>query len=271
MALFRRDRKRDHPPAAGAPTPAPIAHVVPLRATPDHRTPDPVHMARPPEQQPGQPTWPEPAQPPGTAVAPTGEFGPPPVMNPPPPPFLASLQDPDPAAGPTPPRGFDAMAEAVLGNDGPPGPLAEPTAGIHEAVRAGRTTAAAELATRTLAQASATWGPLHPDVLRLRELSAYIAYLAGDPAHAFHLSLDLARIHHRAHAPEAAYGNLQSAATAWRAVRDPHQGLELGHSLIALWTELAAAQGPAAADLEQLHKAHTRMTRLTARAHDNNA
>ncbi|MEU0069669.1 tetratricopeptide repeat protein [Streptomyces sp. NPDC006332] len=226
---------------------------------------------------------------PGTVTAPTGVFGPPPVMDtspasPTPPPSRAPLLAPepaddlglDPAPKPTPPRGFDAVAEAVLG-DGPltapgddaaPALLAEPMGRINEEVKAGRTDAAAELAEHTVAQASQTLGPEHPEVLRLRELTAYIAYLADDPVRAFRLSLDLAHVHHRAQDAEAAYGNVQSAFTAWRAVRDPREGLDLGHALIALWTELAAEEGPAADDAEQLEKAHARMGRLTDRAGD---
>ncbi|MFI8192954.1 tetratricopeptide repeat protein [Streptomyces sp. NPDC085946] len=179
---------------------------------------------------------------------------------------------PEPDPKPTPARGFDAVAEAVLG-DGPPTAggaapalLAEPVGRINEAVKAGRIDTAARLAEDTVAQASETLGPEHPEVLRLRELSAYIAYLAGDPVRAFRLSLDLAGIHRRAGDAEAAYGNVQSAATAWRAVRDPLLGLELGGELIGLWTGLTAEDGPAADDIEQLESARARMGRLTARA-----
>ncbi|MFI7350505.1 tetratricopeptide repeat protein [Streptomyces sp. NPDC049936] len=180
--------------------------------------------------------------------------------------------DPDPK--PTPARGFDAVAEAVLG-DGPltapgdstvPALLAQPTARINEAVKEGRTQDAALLAHEAVAEASQTLGPEHPEVLRLRELTAYIAYLSGDPDRAFRLSLDLARIHRRAGDAEAAYGNVQSAATAWRAVRDPERGMELGQDLVGLWDELAAEEGPAAEDAEQLESARTRMGRLADRA-----
>ncbi|MCX5368690.1 tetratricopeptide repeat protein [Streptomyces sp. NBC_00103] len=182
--------------------------------------------------------------------------------------------DPDPGFKPTPARGFDAVAEAVLGDDprtlhgdgGTPALLAEPLARINEAVRAGRTDTAAALAERTVHEASATLGPEHPEVLRLRELTAYIAYLAGDPLRSFHTSLDLARIHRRTPDAEAAYGNVQSAATAWRAVRDPLQGLNLGTELLGLWTELTTEEGPAADDVEELESARARMLRLAERA-----
>ncbi|WP_405967687.1 tetratricopeptide repeat protein [Streptomyces sp. NBC_00015] len=182
--------------------------------------------------------------------------------------------DPDPGFKPTPARGFDAVAEAVLGDDprtlhgdgDTPALLAEPLARINEAVRAGRTDTAAALAERTVHEASATLGPEHPEVLRLRELTAYIAYLAGDPLRSFHTSLDLARIHRRTPDAEAAYGNVQSAATAWRAVRDPLQGLNLGTELLGLWTELTTEEGPAADDVEELESARARMLRLAERA-----
>ncbi|WP_167458140.1 tetratricopeptide repeat protein [Streptomyces ardesiacus] len=243
---------------------------------------------------------PEPAggTPPGTVAPPTGVFGPPPVMDtgtagvpedPEPRPMPTPAPRPTPAAPdlgprpdpyadpdpkPTPARGFDAVAEAVLG-DAPltapgdattPALLAEPTARINEAVKEGRTQDAARLAEHTAAEASDTLGPEHPEVLRLRELTAYIAYLSGDPDRAFRLSLDLARIHRRAGDAEAAYGNVQSAATAWRGVRDPARGLELGHDLVGLWDELAAEDGPAAEEAEELESVRARMGRLTARA-----
>ncbi|MFC7513216.1 hypothetical protein ACFQV4_36785 [Streptomyces thermocarboxydus] len=130
--------------------------------------------------------------------------------------------DPDPR--PTPPRGFDAVAEAVLGDEpaAPAGsPLADPMERINEAVRAGRIDTAARLADETLEHAAQTLGAEHPEVLRLRELTAYIAYLVGEPVRAFRLSLDLAVACRRAGDEEAAYGNVRSAATAWRGARSP--------------------------------------------------
>jgi hypothetical protein len=177
-------------------------------------------------------------------------------------------EDSDPK--PAPVREFDAVAEAVLDtpeeDGGAASPFAEPMSRINEAVKLGRIQEAAEMAELTVAQATAVLGPLHPEVLKLRELTAYIAYLAGDALRSFHVSLDLAGVRHRLRDERAAYGSIQSAAAAWRAVRDPLQGLHLGRDLIAVWTDLAADGGPAADDLEQLEKARTRMTRLTERA-----
>ncbi|MET9351628.1 tetratricopeptide repeat protein [Streptomyces sp. NPDC006617] len=216
---------------------------------------------------------PEPEAAPGATPTPTPT--PAPTPAPAPAPASKSVPDPyfDPDPKPTPARGFDAVAEAVLG-DAPltapgdataPALLAEPTARINESVKEGRTEAAARLAEQTVAEASRTLGPEHAEVLRLRELTAYIAYLSGDPDRAFQLSLDLARIHRRSGDAEAAYGNVQSAATAWRAVRDAARGLELGNDLVGLWSELAAEDGPAAEDAEQLESVRTRMGRLTER------
>ncbi|RRQ69400.1 hypothetical protein CQW39_36010 [Streptomyces griseofuscus] len=175
-------------------------------------------------------------------------------------------------ATPTPPRGFDAVAEEVLG-DGPVTEtvegaelLTEPMTRINEAVRAGRIEDAAELVERTVEEAVTVLGADHTEVLHLRELAAYIAYLAGEPVRACRLSLDLAGLRRTARDTDAAYGNVQSAATAWRAVRDPEEGLRLGRDLIDLWADLAAQPGPAADDPRPLESARARMLRLADRA-----
>lgn len=172
-----------------------------------------------------------------------------------------------------PVREFDSVAEAVLAPQSgsvPPGggggPIAEPLARINGAVKEGRIEEAARMAEQAVAEAAATLGPDHPDVLRLHELIAYIAYLAGDALRSFRLSLHMARLRHRLGDPRGAYGNVQSAAAAWRAVRDPLRGLQVGRDLIGVWTELAAGEGPAADDLDQLEKARSRMGRLAERA-----
>ncbi|MET9828957.1 tetratricopeptide repeat protein [Streptomyces sp. NPDC006385] len=250
-------------------TPEPVRDAVPGAFPPPlgEFGPPPLMDASP---QPGEAPRPDRVVPasqptPTSCSAPTSR----PTSTPTPTPTPATDFDPDPK--PTPPRGFDAVAEAVLG-DGPSttaadtSPFAEQMTRINEAVATGRTAEAAELAERTVAEASAVLGPEHAEVLRMRELAAYIAYLAGDAAHAFRLSFDVARTHHRARDAEAAYGSLHGAATAWRAVRDPALGLELGRDLIGLWTDLTAEGGPAAEDIEELESARARMDRLTARA-----
>ncbi|MFG3260716.1 tetratricopeptide repeat protein [Streptomyces bobili] len=293
---------------AEAPLASPVERAEAAVPPEPTRQDKPTHFLRREQSAPVEPVEPQDGIP-GAAAAPTGVFGPPPVMDripedarphplphpipepiprlspysspdPLPLPLLAPEAalgfDPEPDTKPTPARGFDAVAEAVLGDDprslpgvdGAPALLGEPMARINEAVRAGRTDTAAALAERTVTEASATLGPEHPEVLRLRELAAYIAYLAGDPVRSFHLSLDLARIHHGNRDAEASYGNVQSAATAWRAVRDPFQGLNLGTELLTLWTELVTEGGPAAEDAEELESATSRMTRLARRARD---
>ncbi|MFF3452154.1 hypothetical protein ACFYXJ_34000 [Streptomyces sp. NPDC002667] len=245
-------------PVVSAPTgafgPAPVTG-----ATPEQK-PAPEAQAPAPEPKPApEAQAPAPERKPVSAMEALSLLGP----------------EPEPDPKPTPARGFDAVAEAVLGA-GPQGPaperdpasafLAEPVARINEAVKMGRIEAAAGMAERAVAEAAHSLGQEHPEVLKLRELTAYIAYLAGDALRSFHLSLDLARVRRRHRDTGAAYGNVQSAAAAWRAVRDPLQGLHLGRDLIGLWTELAADDGPAADDLEQLESARTRMARLAERA-----
>ncbi|MEW2315773.1 hypothetical protein [Streptomyces bauhiniae] len=173
---------------------------------------------------------------------------------------------------PIPPSRFDAIAEEMLA-EVPVGETADGAevwtaalARVGDAVRDGEVERAAELASRAVAKASGALGPRHPEVLHLRELCAYIAYLTGDPARAFDLSLDLARKRAESGDPAAAYSNVRSAATAWRAVGDAEQALRMGRELIDVWTALAARPGPAASDPRPLESAHTRMTRLTARA-----
>lgn len=275
------------------PAPAPDALASPetRHATPtpqpwppapaDEPTPEPAHEPSSPsdsgpaslEPQP----WP-PTPPPMPAHAPAPAPDPAPFAPAPPEesatdaysaPEWTVLEE-DNAPKPAPVREFDAVAESVLDtaeeDGGTPSPFAESVSRINEAVKMGRIQDAAEMAEQTVAQATAALGPQHPEVLKLRELTAYIAYLAGDALRSFHLSLDLAGLRHRMRDQRAAYGNIQSAAAAWRAVRDPLQGLHLGRDLIAVWSDLANDAGPAAEDVEQLEKARTRMTRLTERA-----
>lgn len=185
-------------------------------------------------------------------------------------PYFDPEQLVDPGRAPAPIREFE-VAEAVMGGVGADGAtvcpsLAGPVARINEAVRAGRTAEAVELAGTTTDRAAHTFGREHPEVLRLGELTAYTAYLAGDPLRSFRISLELARLRHRLRDPRAAYGNVQSAAAAWRAVRDPLQGLRLGHELLGVWDELVTGAGPAADDIGQLESARARMGRLAERA-----
>ncbi|MGW0187495.1 tetratricopeptide repeat protein [Streptomyces sp. NPDC003362] len=250
--------------SAGAPA-APL--------TPDARPrPDGTPLVGAPAA-PLTPDTPPPA--PSTGAAPLSAQAPAP--SPAPSPRSRLLPDPGPSSSnpdpkPTPPRGFDAVAEAVLGDDNAleqsvaPTPLTAPLARISEAVKEGRIDAAAGLAEEALRDGAAMLGQDHPEVLRLGELAAYVAYLAGEPVRAFRRSVELVHARRRTGDAEGAYGNIQSAATAWRAVRDPLLGLDLGRELIALWAELVAEPGPAAEDTEELESAHARMTRLADRA-----
>ncbi|MEV8089158.1 tetratricopeptide repeat protein [Streptomyces nigra] len=193
-------------------------------------------------------------------------------------PTASAVPDPESlpisAPEPAPPRGFDAVAESVLDDDAQPqpgaaadvSPFAGPMARVHDAVRAGRTAEAAELVGRAVAEATALLGADHPEVLRMRELDAYIAYLAGEPERAFALALDVAWAYRRAGDAEASYSSLQGAVTAWRAVRDPALGQELGRNLLGLWSDLVAEGVPTAEEAEELESARARMDRLAARA-----
>ncbi|QNP70866.1 tetratricopeptide repeat protein [Streptomyces roseirectus] len=220
--------------------------------------------ARRPSVPPAPPGAPQPLAPPASLDTPPRPV---PLVDPE---TVVAAREPAPKH--TPARGFDAVAEAVLGDDpretdgAEPGPFAAPVARINEAVRAGQIDVAVALAEQTVQEASTTLGADHPEVLRLRELAAYIAYLAGDPVRAFHVSLDVAWTHRRTGDPESAYDNVQSAATAWRAVREPVQGLNLGNELLGLWAALAAEGGPAAEDPGPLESARSRMLRLAERA-----
>ncbi|MGW1909815.1 hypothetical protein ACWCQS_03350 [Streptomyces sp. NPDC002076] len=250
----------ERPTTADVPPPAAVASQAAVPSS------EGVREASPPKQSASVPA--------GTVQAPTGQFGPAPVMpvtKAPAP--VAYVPEPAPTTPtPTPARGFDAVAEEVLGDE----PVTETAEGaelftepmtrINEAVRSGRIEAAAQLADRTVTEAATVLGPGHAEVLHLRELSAYIAYLGGDPVGACRQSLDLARLRRQARDAEAAYGNVQSAATAWRAVRDPEEGLRLGRDLIELWADLTTEPGPAADDPRPLESARARMVRLTDRA-----
>ncbi|QUC55983.1 hypothetical protein IOD14_03800 [Streptomyces sp. A2-16] len=264
------------PPAPSLDAPPPVATPAPASPRPETvEGPDAPPVDAGPASQP--PSAPAPTPTPEPVPFPPAGFAavpqPLPTASPTPRPAPAPLIDPvlldDPGPKPAPVRGFDAVAEAVMGEglvvDDATG-LAEPVGRISEAVREGRTDLAAELAERVVGEASETLGAEHPDVLRVRELAAYIAYLGGEPVRAAEISLDLADVHHRAGDAEAAYGNVQSAATAWKAVRDPLRGLALGRELLTLWTELAAGQGPAADEQDRLESARSRMLRLAERA-----
>ncbi|WP_307621893.1 tetratricopeptide repeat protein [Streptomyces sp. V3I7] len=235
------------PAAPVPPAPAPAAPVPPAPAPAAPPVARPSRLVAPPVAQPSPPVAPP-------VAPPTRPSAPPSV------PSLAPSVDPKPV----PVLGFDAVAEAVLGED--TAGVGAGTLRVYEAVRAGLVETAAQLVEPAVAEGAVRLGSAHPEVLHLRELSAYVAYLGGEPARAFQVALDVARVRRGAGDMEGAYSGVQSAATAWRAVRDPEQGLGLGRDLIALWAELTAWQGPAADDVEELESARARMGRLTERA-----
>ncbi|MGW7277386.1 tetratricopeptide repeat protein [Streptomyces sp. NPDC054844] len=147
----------------------------------------------------------------------------------------------------------------------PAGPslLAEPVARINEALGGGRIEFAATLAQQSVADASARFGHEHSEVLRLRELDAYVAYRANDGSRAFRASMEVARAWWRTKDPQALQ-NVLNAAAAWRLVADPAQGLLLGEELIDLWAEIVT-ELPGSDD-GHLAGVRTRMDRLAQRA-----
>ncbi|KNE82941.1 hypothetical protein ADZ36_08585 [Streptomyces fradiae] len=217
---------------------------------------------------------PEPVSPPAAEAVPAA---PSPAPAPLPEPSPAAAPEPSPAAAPEPPAPVTpaASAASVTAGEQPSGAapeavpevpafLAEAVTRINEAIRLGNITSAAAMAEQSRASAVHAFGEGHPHVLHLRELSAYVAYLAGDPTRSLAISLDTARAWHDRGDPRA-YQSVLQAAAAWRAVTDAREGLRLGEELIALWAELASVAGPAAADITQLEAARRRMGRLAER------
>ncbi|MER5495504.1 tetratricopeptide repeat protein [Streptomyces sp. NPDC002490] len=245
---------------AGAPAPLPAPHGgAPGAAAP----PAPVPSAAPVAPAPAAPVAAAPASAPATPapVTAVAAAAAPPVA-PGAPPLPPGWSAPAPAAPPPPaPASAPAGAPAGAGNTGP-SLLAEPVRRINEAVGMGRIESAAAMAEQSIASAVRTLGAEHAEVLQLRELAAYIAYLAGDAPRSFALSMELARVRRRGNDAVRAFACVQSAAAAWRALRSPAEGLALGHELVTLWDDLAAAGGPAAAERAQLDAARARMGRL---------
>ncbi|MFU0235691.1 hypothetical protein ACKI1J_08005 [Streptomyces scabiei] len=198
------------------------------------------------------------------AGAPEPSAGTVPAVLPAPAPQPAVRPAPEPVIAPAAVVAASPAASAATAESVAPSLLAEPVLRINEAVQRGRIESAAAMAEQSIASATKSLGEEHPEVLQLRELAAYIAYLAGDAQRSCALSMDLAKIRRR-QGDVRAHVNVQSAAAAWRAVRDPSQGLAIGRELIGLWSELAADGGPAAVDPQQLEAARARMDRLAER------
>ncbi|WP_411101354.1 tetratricopeptide repeat protein [Streptomyces sp. cmx-4-9] len=229
-------------PAAGA---EPAAGFEPAAA----RTPGPEAPAPPPPA-------PVPARDPLPVAAPAPEPAPEPAPRPAP----QAVPAPPPPATPVPPPSPVPVTGAPAGTDRAADDLvAGPGARIQEALRAGRIEWAATLAQQSVNAAAESLGWESPEVLQLRELNAYVAFVAGDNRRAFHSSLEIARIRSGRNDPQAVQSVLNAAA-AWLKVTDPAEGIRLGHELIALWSAQPLA------DAAQLESARARMRRLEARA-----
>ncbi|WP_411081845.1 tetratricopeptide repeat protein [Streptomyces sp. cmx-18-6] len=228
------------PPAPfPAPAPAPARAAVPSSATAPAPEPDPAPAFAP---------VPAPSLVPAPSPAPVA-----PAPAPVPAPTAALAQASAPAQTPAP-------AQAPPPAPRPPvdDPFAGPVARIHEALQSGRIEWAATLALQSVAEAAGRLGPEAPETLRLRELNAYVAFVAGDAGRAFEGSLEIARIR-AAHKDPQALQSVLNAAAAWLKVADPREGLRMGRDLIALWSTLPAA------DQDRLDSARARMVRLARR------
>ncbi|MYW77627.1 hypothetical protein F610DRAFT_00926 [Streptomyces sp. LaPpAH-199] len=233
------------PVEAAAPAPTP-AHGSAPAPTPDHGF---VPGAEPAEQTPS-PAAPEqtprsPQEPPGTPSEPPAT----PSERPVPPPAPVPSPAPEPARAAAPPPAPRPPADD---------PFAGPVARIHEALQTGRIEWAATLALQSVAEAAERLGHEAPETLRLRELNAYVAFVAGDTGRAFEGSLEIARIR-AAHGDPQALQSVLNAAAAWLKVADPREGLRMGRDLIALWSTLPAA------DQDRLGSARARIERLEQR------
>lgn len=136
---------------------------------------------------------------------------------------------------------------------------------INEALAMGHIEFAAATAQSTLDSVARESGPEHPHVLQLQELCAHIAYLAGDPTRSMAISLGVSRARLQQDGV-GAYDALLRAAAVWPTIRDPRQGLEHGHQLVALWEEFVRTDSRASAEGDKLTAAKQRVERLTHRA-----
>ncbi|MDP9951473.1 MULTISPECIES: hypothetical protein [Streptomyces] len=273
--------------AGGAPAPAPVqaAAPAPAPAPAQAPAPAPAHGSAPaPAQAPAHGSAPAPAPVEAAAPAPTPGHGfvpeavpaeqPPspaapeqtprspqePPVTPSEPPVTPS-ERPVPRPAPVPPPAPEpARAAAPPPAPRPPAddPFAGPVARIHEALQTGRIEWAATLALQSVAEAAERLGREAPETLRLRELNAYVAFVAGDTGRAFEGSLEIARIR-AAHGDPQALQSVLNAAAAWLKVADPREGLRMGRDLIALWSTLPAA------DQDRLGSARARIERLEQR------
>ncbi|MFF5768861.1 tetratricopeptide repeat protein [Streptomyces californicus] len=231
----------------GAPAPAPVQAPAPAPA------PAPVQVPAPaPTPAPGSAPAPTPAHGFVPEAAPAEQAPSPAAPEPTP---QGRQEPPVPPPAPEPPRAAaPPPAPRPLADD----PFAGPVARIHEALQTGRIEWAATLALQSVAEAAERLGHEAPETLRLRELNAYVAFVAGDTGRAFEGSLEIARIR-AAHGDPQALQSVLNAAAAWLKVADPREGLRMGRDLIALWSTLPAA------DQDRLGSARARIERLEQR------
>ncbi|MER6212956.1 hypothetical protein ABT213_02740 [Streptomyces sp. NPDC001674] len=126
---------------------------------------------------------------------------------------------------------------------------------IYEALQQGRIEWAATLAQQSVNVAAERLGWDSPEVLRLRELNAYVAFVAGDSIRAFYSSLEIARVRSSRNDSQVMQSVLNAAA-AWLKITDPVEGARMGRELLALWVTRPEA------DAAQLESARARMSRL---------
>ncbi|MFD4739884.1 hypothetical protein ACFWNR_20480 [Streptomyces virginiae] len=246
------------PPAASrapvplpAPVPAPPAVAEVPEPTP---TPAAAVVEEPPAPRPVAPVEPAPVAGPAAVPAPVQE--PEPVAIPEPAPELVAAPEPVPAPAPVappvpvPPRAAAAAPDLIEG----------PIERINDAIRRGWIEWAAGHARESAATAAESLGWDDPGVLRLRELNAYVAYVAGDIQRSFHSSLEIARIRSGRQEP-LALQSVHNAAAAWAKVTEPVEAIAMGRDLVALWV-LAA---PTGTDTSHLDAARARIARLEER------
>ncbi|MFE2249826.1 tetratricopeptide repeat protein [Streptomyces lavendulae] len=227
------------PEPAAVPVPEPAAVPVPVPAAVSVPVPEPDPVPEPVPVSVAQPV-------PVPVPVPVPEPAPDPSPAPQPVPLPAAAPPPATAAVPAPPHPVEDL-------------VAGPGARIQEALRLGRIEWAATLAQQSVSAAAERLGPESPEVLQLRELSAYVAFVAGDARRAFQGSIEIARIRSGRNDPQALQSVLNAAA-AWLKVADAAEGIRMGGELIMLWSALPAA------DAAQLESARARMRRLEARA-----
>ncbi len=215
--------------------------------------PLPEHMPRPQaaSEAPAPATVPAVAEP---APASAPQPGPAPVMAPEPdakavtPVAAGAVPAPEPAGVASPPPTSPDLIDG-------------PVARINEAIQRGWIEWAAGHARESTATAAESLGWDDPGVLRLRELNAYVAFVAGDVRRSFNSSLEIARIRSSRQDP-LALQSVHNAAAAWAKVAEPVEAIAMGRDLVALWV-LAAPEG---FDTSHLDAARARIARLEERA-----